>query len=257
MTAGPSPAAPAAGPPPAPVRVRLPLRPVRVTYVLLGLIGVTFAAQFTFDAWLGFDPIIEFGAKENFLIAHGEIWRLFTATFIHLSVLHFLLNAYALYNLGREVETFYGSVRFSLVYLFGGLCGSALSLMLSPRPSAGASGAIFGLIGAEGVWLYRNRRLLGERGRRGLQNVIIIAVLNLAFGLQGGIDNWGHVGGLIGGAALGWFIGPVWGFPGEPAPRGEATLTDAQPLAGARWLVVLAAAAALAVFTGIAITLRR
>lgn len=239
------------------MHVRLPLQPVRITYLLLGLIGVVFAAQFILDTFLGIDPILELGVKENTHIADGEIWRLFTATFIHLSVLHFLLNAYALYNLGREVETFYGSLRFSIVYVFAGLSGSALSLMLSPRPSAGASGAIFGLIGAEGVWLYRNRRLLGERGRRGLQNVIFIAVLNLAFGLQGGIDNWGHVGGLIGGAALSWFIGPVWGLGGELPPGGEVTLTDGQPLADARWLAVLAAAAALVAFTGIAIALQR
>ena len=237
--------------------MRLPLQPVRVTYVVLVLIGLTFAAQFLFETFWGTDPIIDFGAKENFSIAHGELWRLFTAIFIHGSVLHVLFNAYALYNLGREVEIFYGSLRFSLLFLIAGLSGSVTSLLLNPHPAIGASGAIFGLIGAEGVFLYRNRRLLGERGRRGLQNVIVITVLNLAIGLQGGIDNWAHLGGLLGGLALGWFIGPVWALRFDPATPGEAALADQQPIAGARWLAVPIAAGTLATLTGIAIAFQR
>jgi hypothetical protein len=167
--------------------VRLPLQPVRVTYIVLVLIGLTFAAQFFFETFRGTDPIIDFGAKENFSIAHGELWRLFTAIFIHGSVLHVLFNVYALYNLGREVETFYGTLRFSLLFLIAGLSGSVTSLLLNPHPAIGASGAIFGLIGAEGVFLYRNRRLLGERGRRG-QNVIFIPS-STRHRLAGRIDN--------------------------------------------------------------------
>jgi len=243
--------------PPPHIRLRLPLQPVRVTYGLLVLIGLTFAAQLGSEMLLGADLVLGLGAKVNLLIAHGEIWRLFTAIFIHGSVLHILFNAYALYNLGREVETFYGSLRFSLLFLIAGLSGSATSLLLNPHPAVGASGAIFGLIGAEGVFLYRNRRLLGERGRRGLQNVILITVLNLAIGLQGGIDNWAHLGGLLGGLALGWFIGPVWALRFDPATPQEAALADQQPLTGARWLAVPIAAGALAALTGIAIALQR
>jgi rhomboid protease GluP len=236
--------------------LRLPLQPVRVTYVLLGLIGLTFAAQFAFATFLDVD-LANYGAKNNLRIAHGEIWRLFTAIFLHGNVLHILFNAYALYYLGREIETFYGPLRFSLVFLVAGLSGSVVSMLLNPHASIGASGAIFGLIGAEGVFLYRNRRLLGERGRRGLQNVIFITVLNLAIGLQGGIDNWAHLGGLLGGLALGWCIGPVWALRFDPATPQEAALADQQPLAGARWLAVPIAAGALAALTGIAIALQR
>ena len=242
--------------PPPHIRLRLPLQPVRVTYVLLGLIGLTFAAQFAFATFLDVD-LANYGAKNNLRIAHGEIWRLFTAIFLHGNVLHILFNAYALYYLGREIETFYGPLRFSLVFLVAGLSGSVVSMLLNPYASIGASGAIFGLIGAEGVFLYRNRRLLGERGRRGLQNVIFITVLNLAIGLQGGIDNWAHLGGLLGGLALGWFIGPVWVLRFDPATPQEAALADQQPLAGARWLAVPIAVGALAALTGIAIALQR
>ena len=243
-----------APPPPVQVRVRLPLQPVRATYVFLILIGLVFAVQLA-----GFDTVIkQYGEKENSLIAQGQIWRLLTAVFIHGTLLHILFNAYALYNLGREVEMFYGSFRFSLIFFFAGLSGSVTSMLLNPSPSVGASGAIFGLIGAEGVFLYRNRRLLGERGRRGLQNIIFIVVLNFAIGLQAQfIDSWAHLGGLIGGALLGWFIGPVWGFPAEPALGGEVTLGDQHPLAGARWLAVAAAAAGLAALTGVAIAFPR
>ncbi len=243
-----------APPPPVQVRARLPLQPVRATYVLLVLIGLVFAAQLA-----GFDTVIQqYGEKENFLIAHGELWRLLTAVFIHVNLLHVLFNAYALYNLGREVEMFYGSLRFSLVFFFAGLAGSVTSMLLTPSPSVGASGAIFGLIGAEGVFLYRNRRLLGERGRRGLQNIIFIIVLNFAIGLQAQfIDSGAHLGGLIGGALLGWLIGPVWGFPAEPTLGGEVMLGYQHPLTGARWLAAAAAAASLATLTGIAIAFPR
>jgi rhomboid protease GluP len=244
-------------PPPPQVRVRLPFQPVRVTYGLLVLIGLTFAAQFGSNMLFGSDVIIGLGAKVNSSIANGELWRLFTPIFIHVNVLHLLFNAYALYILGREVETFYGALRFSLVFLIAGLSGSVMSLLLNPYPAVGASGAIFGLIGAEGVLLYRNRQLLGARGRRALQNVIFIAVLNLAIGLQGGIDNWAHLGGLIGGLALSWFIGPLWALRFDPGLPETPVLGDQHPLVGARWLAVVIAAGALAALTAIAITLQR
>ncbi|MGH2522224.1 MAG: rhomboid family intramembrane serine protease [Anaerolineales bacterium] len=238
--------------------VRLPTQPVRVTYVFLALIGLVFAAQFGFEALLGYDPILVLGAKVNELIAEGQVWRLLTAVFIHASVLHIAFNAYALYNLGAQVETFYGPLRFSLLYLLAGLSGSVASLIFSPAPSVGASGAIFGLIGAMAVLLYRNRRVFGERGRRSLQSIIVIALINLAIGLQGGIDNWAHFGGLVGGLLLGWAIGPVWALPEQPAlALGPITLEDQQPLTLPRWLGVSAFAVALAALTGLGVSLQR
>jgi rhomboid protease GluP len=243
--------------PASPARVRLPTHPVRVTYACLGLVSLIFIAQFAFQAVLGFDPIIVYGAKENTLIAHGQVWRLLTAIFIHGNVLHFLFNAYALYYLGRQVETFSGSLRFSLVFLLAGISGTVTSMLLNRFPSVGASGAIFGLIGAEVVFLYRHREMLGQRGRGALQNIALIAALNLFFGLRGGIDNWAHLGGLVGGLALSWFIGPVWALNLDPASGGQPTVEDRQPLAGARWAAVAAYAAGLVTLAGVAIALRR
>jgi len=255
-SSAPPPAQPEAARPPS-IRVRLPAHPVRLTYALLGLIVVVFLAQSSLKPLFGYDPIIALGMKENWRIAHGELWRLFTPIFIHGGVAHLLLNAYALYSLGREIEWFYGPLRFGLIFLLAGLSGSAASLLLNPSPSVGASGAIFGLVGAEGVLLYKNRGVFGAHSRRALQNVVAVVLLNLFIGLQGGIDNWAHLGGLAGGALLSWFIGPQWSAVSAPVFAAEITLEDQHALTGARWLAVLGFTAALAALTGFAIALRR
>ena len=230
-----------------PVSVRMPVQPVWVAYVFLGLILAVFIGQLASTQFLGDDIILNLGAKVNPLIAQGEYWRLFTAIFIHSGFLHIGFNAYALYILGRDVERFSGALRFTLIFLLAGLSGSVFSLIFNPSPSVGASGAIFGLIGALAVFLYRHRQLFGERGRRNFQNVVIIALINLAFGLQGGIDNWAHLGGLIGGLLLGWVLGPRWAVSRDPLPGGQPVITDQQPMGGQQWLLALAFAVALAV----------
>jgi rhomboid protease GluP len=93
--------------------------------------------------------------------------------------------------------------------LLGGFAGNVFSFMFSPAPSLGSSTAIFGLLGAEGVFLYRNQQVFGGMARRALGNIIMIAVINLVIGLQPGIDNWGHMGGLVGGTLFAWLAGPL------------------------------------------------
>lgn len=237
---GLDPAAPSVAPRWLPVR--LPRRPVRVVYGVLGLIGLVFIGQLVLAPRPGdFDPFIEYGAKVNARLAAGELWRLVTPIFVHGSILHFVFNAYALYNLGREIETFYGGRRFLLLFFFAGVCGSVASWALTRAPSVGASGAVFGLIAAEAVLLYRNRRLLGERARAGLQNIAIIATVNLALGLTPGarIDNWAHLGGLVGGLAMAWAIGPVWGLPTPDPLAAMVVAVDRHPLGARRGLLAL------------------
>jgi rhomboid protease GluP len=235
---------------------------VRITYALLGAMALVFVVQLVTAPFPGdFDFVQFYGAKDDRLIAAGQLWRLITPIFIHGSLLHFGLNAYALYSLGQEIEACYGPVRFVFLFFFAGVCGSTLSMWFEPAPSIGASGAIFGLIGAEAVLLYRNRRLLGARARRGLQNVLVIIGLNLLIGVQSGlrIDNWGHLGGLFGGALMAWWIGPVWvlskaapsGGPLDSAPA--LTIDDRQPLDALRWLYIGALSLGLVVFVGLAI----
>jgi len=95
------------------------------------------------------------------------------------------------------------------LYAIGAFCGNALSFLLSTKSSLGASTAVFALVAAEGVFIYRNRSLFGSRARTMLTNLALIVAVNLIIGLQPGIDNWGHLGGLIGGALFAWFAGPL------------------------------------------------
>jgi rhomboid protease GluP len=81
--------------------------------------------------------------------------------------------------------------------------------MFSASPSLGSSTAIFGLLAAEGVFLYQNQKVFGGVARRALNNIIMIAIVNFIIGLSPGIDNWGHMGGLLGGAIFAWFGGPL------------------------------------------------
>jgi rhomboid protease GluP len=116
---------------------------------------------------------------------------------------------YALYVLGPGLERYFGHTRFLILYFLSGFAGNVASFMLSAAPSVGASTAIFGLIGAEAVFVYQNQKLFAGRARQILQQIIMIAVINLLIGLSPGIDNWGHIGGLVGGTLFSWFGGPV------------------------------------------------
>ena len=119
---------------------------------------------------------------------------------------------YALYVIGIGLERHFGHWRYLLLYALGGFTGNVLSFLLSSGYSVGASTAIFGLIGAEGVFLYQNRQLFGRQFGRAIGNVVFIIVVNLVidFVPGSGIDYWGHIGGLLGGLIFTWFAGPHW-----------------------------------------------
>ena len=155
---------------------------------------------------------------------------------------------YALVAFGAGLEKHFGHVRFLTLYVLGGFAGNVLSFLLSDGFSVGASTAVFGLVGAEGVFLFQNRGLLGNQFGRAIGNVLFIVAVNLALGLTPGIDNWGHVGGLLGGLVFTWFAGPVW----EVRQRG--LLGDGFELADRREPreVVVGAAAVLLIFGALA-----
>lgn len=180
-----------------------------VSYVLIGIcVGVYLAQMASMSMW-GVDLPSVWGVKNNALIMSGQVWRLFTPIFLHGSILHILFNMYALSYLGPSLERFYGHLRFLALFLVAGFAGNVISFMFSPHLSLGSSTAIFGLLGAQGVLIYQNRELFGNIARRALSQVIMIAVVNLVIGLTPGIDNWGHIGGLIGGTLFAWFGGPM------------------------------------------------
>lgn len=135
-------------------------------------------------------------------VAHGEWWRMFTAMFLHVNFLHIAMNMYALYFAGSILEQVIGRWRFLLLYFASGIAGSAGALILSPdKPTVGASGAIFGILGA--LLVLERRRHINTGGQ-----VAGLIALNLiiTFVFSSFISVGGHVGGLIGGVILMWVL---------------------------------------------------
>lgn len=143
------------------------------------------------------ETLIKFGAKYNPAIYDGEWWRFFTPIFLHIGMLHLLMNSFALYFIGIAVEKMYGSLRFLLIYLFAGFTGSLASFAFSPFLSAGASGAIFGLFGALLFFgVIKPKLFFRTIG----PNILVVVAINLMLGWTiPNVDNAGHIGGLIGG----------------------------------------------------------
>jgi len=203
-------------PPPGPISLRLPSTSPSVTYVILGLTILVYLLQTASKLLFGYDLPLMLGAKEGDLIRQGQLWRLITPILLHGSLLHIGFNMYALFSFGTGLERRFGHFRFLVLYLLAGFAGNVLSFLFSSGISVGSSTSIFGLIAAEGIFLYQNRKLFGEEAKRAIGNVVTVAVINLALGFSSGgvIDNWGHIGGLLGGLAFTWFSGPIWEVEG-------------------------------------------
>ena len=196
-------------------RVSVPEAAPYVTYAIIAITGLVYVLQLaTADL-----PIV-FLAKDNDLIRRGEFWRLLTPALVHGSLPHILFNMYALLSFGTSLERHFGHGRFFLLYVLGAFAGNVMSFLLTSADSVGASTAIFALIGAEGVFLVQNRKIFAGQFRNAIGNVIFVVAVNLFLGLAPTIDNWGHIGGLLGGLIFTWFAGPVWNVEGiSPAYR--------------------------------------
>ncbi len=150
--------------------------------------------------------LLVFGANVDTLTKNGDYYRLFTSMFLHIGILHLLCNMYSLYIIGKEVENVFGKVKYLIIYLLSGIAGSILSLAFNHNTiCAGASGAIFGLLGALLYFGYYYRTYLGATLTRSILPVI---VLNLIIGFtSSGIDNAAHIGGLVGGILIAMAVG--------------------------------------------------
>ena len=147
------------------------------------------------------------GGNNLMLVQNGEVWRLLTSAFLHAGLIHLLVNMYSLAILGTQVETFIGKWKFLFIYLISAISGNLLSLVFSAENviSVGASGALFGLMGALLYFGYHYRLYLSEAIRN---QIIPIIILNLLIGFTiSGIDNVAHIGGLIGGYLAAMAIG--------------------------------------------------
>ena len=170
-----------------------------VINILIYLLTAFFSRSFNIDIWV----LIFFGAKVNELISQGQVYRLITSAFLHGNLIHVFFNMYALFNIGGLIEKVLGKKSFLIIYFFSAFTSSFLSYSFNPSVSVGASGAIFGLLGALVVL-----SLLGnENINKGLlYNILMIIGINLVIGFAGRniIDNFGHIGGLIGGLLSTW-----------------------------------------------------
>lgn len=148
--------------------------------------------------------LFRLGAMNPLAVAEGQYWRLVTAMFLHAGLLHLLLNMYGLWLFGSVIEGALGRWRFLAIYFASGVLATVTSLVFGdPRSvSVGASGAIFGLLGAWVAYNYRRRGSALAAANLRTAAVIVAVNLFLGFALPG-IDNLAHLGGLVGGVVLG------------------------------------------------------
>jgi len=151
------------------------------------------------------DFIIDRFANYGPYVRAGEYYRLITGAFVHVDLLHIAFNMYSLYIIGSQIESFFGKTKYLIIYFISALTGSLLSIVFSNIPSIGASGAIFGLLGAMLYFGYYYRVYLGNTITR---TILPIVVANLMLGFMSkGIDNAAHIGGLVGGILLSMAVG--------------------------------------------------
>ena len=168
-----------------------PKKPV-ITYALIIINVLVFILSVFNDSIL---PM--FAVNRELIVNFGQYYRLITGMFLHGGILHLLFNMYALYIIGMQLESFLGKAKYLIVYLLSGIGASMLSIFFSNSFSVGASGAIFGLMGALLYFGYHYRVYLDSVVK---SQIIPLIVLNLILGFTlSGIDNWAHIGGLVSG----------------------------------------------------------
>ncbi|HLO13899.1 MAG TPA: rhomboid family intramembrane serine protease [Anaerolineales bacterium] len=243
-------------PAPQSIRVPMPRSAPYMTYAIIGITVLVFVLQLLSIAIFGrfsggIDLLETYGALIGSAVRAGELWRLITPILLHDNTffLHILFNMYALYSFGIGLERHFGHGRFLLLYLLGGFSGNVMSFVVSSQHysySIGASTAIFGLLGAEAIFLIQNRKLFAGQFRSAIGNIIFIAAINLfIIGSLPGIDNWGHIGGLLGGLIFTSFAGPLYELEGiYPTLR----LMDRRPVRD----VMIGAAVVVLIFGGLA-----
>lgn len=146
----------------------------------------------------------DMGAKNAYRMRHGEGWRWISPMFLHAGVIHLVMNLFVLLRLGSSMEEAFGSVRVGIVYVWSGVFGTLMSGIFIPGGiSVGASGALFGLIGALFGDFIQNHQTMAEGKWCYLFQLIVSTGIGLAMGLLPMLDNFSHIGGFIGGFLLG------------------------------------------------------
>jgi rhomboid protease GluP len=180
-----------------------------VTITLIGLNAVVFFLTISQGFLQSEATILRAGALSRNLVLHGEVWRLLSAMFLHGGFEHLFGNGVGLFILGMAAEHAYGKLEMAGIYMISGLAGSVFSVVVNPGPAVGASGAIFGLLGAMIVFFLKYRDWFHLRDKR-IGNVLLLWAgysVVTAFFIPF-VDNAAHVGGLIGGAFTGYWLSP-------------------------------------------------
>lgn len=177
-----------------------------ITYILIAINVLLFVGMYLYgDGSTDTRTLLNFGANYPAFIKAGDYYRLITSTFLHIGFLHIILNMYALYIIGSQLEGFLGKWKFLIVYLGSGILGNLMSMLFFDGISAGASGAIFGLLGSLLYFGYHYRVYLGTVVK---SQIIPLIVLNLIIGFtSSSINNAAHLGGLISGILLSIMVG--------------------------------------------------
>jgi len=152
--------------------------------------------------------LIYMGGKCDKAIQSGAVWRLITPVFLHAGVLHILSNLFFQFRVGFVCEQRWGIPLFVAVYFVSGIGGALLSAYANENISVGASGALFGILGADLTYLIYNWPEIPQRGAE-LCMLTILIILNLLVGLGPGVDNMAHLGGLLTGAFIGAAVLPI------------------------------------------------
>ncbi len=177
-----------------------------VTYIIMAICIILFILMELSGGSTNSQTLLKYGANLDVLVKNGEYYRLFTCIFLHIGIMHLLCNMYSLYIIGREVENLFGKIKYIIIFILSGIFGSIMSLAFTHNTiSAGASGAIFGLLGALLYFGMHYRTYLGETIKR---SIIPIIVINLIIGFFAeGIDLAAHIGGLVGGVLVAMMVG--------------------------------------------------
>lgn len=179
-----------------------------VSYILIAVNIIIFALMYLIgNGSEDSQTLINFGANMGALTKNGEYFRLISCAFLHIGVLHLVCNMYSIYAVGPTVEYFYGKLKFIFIYFYSAIIASLFVLIFQGDGvvTAGASGAIFGLMGA---LLYFGYSYRGYMGNRAISSVVSVIIINLFIGFTTpGISNAAHIGGLIGGFAMSYMLG--------------------------------------------------
>ena len=190
-----------------------------VTYAIIAVCAILFAVDVVLSGGRSLQgglfgsagPLAEQHLINAFAVRDGQWWRIFTSAFFHLGPLHLAFNMYVLYLYGSLAERMYGRVEFAAIYLLCAAGGSVLTILVDPMQfAAGASGAIFGVIGLLFVVSRRHHAVLGREGRSMVAGIGSYLVFLLFFTFLVPNISWtGHLGGLIVGAILGFLLPPT------------------------------------------------